>query len=66
VGKPDGKRILGRPTYRWEDSIKIDLQEVVWGLVWVDLTKSRNRWLAFVNEVMGFQVPLNSENLLTS
>jgi len=43
VGKPDGKRPLGRPRHRWEDSIKMDLQEVGWGMDWIDLAQDRDR-----------------------
>jgi hypothetical protein len=45
VGKPEGKRPRGRPRRRWEDNIKMDLQEVVWGCMnWIDLTQDRDRW----------------------
>jgi hypothetical protein len=47
VGKPDGKRPLRRPRSRWEDNIKIDLQEVVWGRGdWMELAQDRDRWRA--------------------
>jgi hypothetical protein len=53
VGKPEGKRPLGRPRLRWEDNIKIDLQEVGWGnMNWIDLAQDRNRWWALVNAVV--------------
>jgi len=58
MGKPEGKRPLGRPRLRWEDNKKMDLQEV--GCVdmdWIDLAQDRDRWLACVNAVMNFQVP---------
>jgi len=60
VGKPEGKRSLGRPRLRWEDNIKLDLQEIVCGvghIDWIDLAQERNRWRAFVNAVMNFRVP---------
>jgi len=58
VGKPEGKRPLGRPRRRWEDNIKMDLQEVVCGgMDWIELAQDRNRWLALVNAVMNLQVP---------
>jgi hypothetical protein len=57
VGKPEGKRPLGRPRRRWEDNIKIDLQEVVGGGDWMELAQDRDRWQALVNTVMNFQVP---------
>ena len=44
VGKPEGKRPLGRPRSRWEDNIKMDLQEVgCWGMAWIDLAQDRDR-----------------------
>ena len=53
-----GKRALGRPRHRWEDNIKMDLQEVGWrGKDWIDLAQDRNRWQALVNTVMNLQVP---------
>jgi len=58
VGKPDGRRTLGRPRLRWEDNIKIDLQEVGCGGVnWIDLGQDREMWLALVNAVMNLRVP---------
>jgi hypothetical protein len=56
VGKPEGKRPLGRPRRRWV--IKIDLGEVGWGDVdWTGLSKDRNRWRALVNSVLNLRVP---------
>jgi hypothetical protein len=50
VGRPEGKRPLGRPRRRWVDNIKMDLGEVGWGDVdWIGLAKDRNRWRAVVN-----------------
>jgi hypothetical protein len=58
VGKPEGKRPLERPKRRWEDNIKMDLQEVEYrGLEWTDVAQVRDRWRAFVNVVMKLQVP---------
>jgi len=58
VGKPEGKRPLGRPRHRWEDNIKMDLQEVGWGSMdWIDLAQDRDRWRALVNAGMNLQVP---------
>ena len=58
VGKPEGKRPLGRPRRRWEDNIKMDLQEVEGGCgKWVELAQDRDRWRALVNTVMNLQVP---------
>jgi hypothetical protein len=56
VGKPEGKRPLGRPKRRWEDIIKMDLQEVGWG-GWTDPAQDRDRWRALVNAVMNLRVP---------
>jgi hypothetical protein len=58
VGKPEGKRQLGRLRRRWVDNIRIDLGEVGWGDVdWIDLAKDRNRWRALVNSVLNLRVP---------
>jgi len=57
VGKPEGKRPLGRPRRRWEDSIKMDLREVGGGGDWMELAQDRDRWQALVNMVMNFRVP---------
>jgi hypothetical protein len=57
VGKPEGKRPLGRPRSRWEDNIKADLQEVVCGVMdWIGLAQDRDRWRALVNAVMNLQI----------
>ena len=56
VGKPDGKRPLGRPRRRWEDNIKMDLREVRGGGDWIELAQDRDRWRALVNTVMHFRV----------
>jgi len=58
VGKPEGKRPLGRPRHRWEDNIKMGLQEVGFGGIdWIQLSQDRDRWRALVNAVMNLQVP---------
>jgi hypothetical protein len=58
VGKPEGKRLLGRPRRRWEDNIKMDLQEVeCGGMDWIELAQDRDRWRALVNAVMNLRVP---------
>jgi len=57
VGKPEGKRPLGRPKRRWEDNIKRDLQEVgCGGIDWIDLAQGRDRWRAVVNAVKNLRV----------
>jgi hypothetical protein len=58
VGKPEGNRPLGKRRRRWEDNIKMDLQEVGCGGVdWIDLVQDRDRWRAVVNAVMNLGVP---------
>jgi hypothetical protein len=67
VVRPDGYSPLGRPWRRWEDHIKLDLQEMVWGgMDWVALAKDRERWRTLVNAVMNLRVPQNVRNFLTS
>jgi len=58
VGKPEGKRPLGRPMRRWEDNIKMDLQEVECeGMDWIELAHDRDSWRTLVNTVMNLRVP---------
>jgi hypothetical protein len=58
VGKPEGKRPLGRPRGRWVDLIRMDLEEVGWGDAdWIGLAQDRNRWRALVNLVLNLRVP---------
>jgi hypothetical protein len=58
VGKPEGKRPLGRPRRRWVDNIKMDLREIeLYGLDWIDLAQNRDQWRALVITVMNLRVP---------
>jgi hypothetical protein len=58
VGRPEGRRPLGRPRYRWEDNIKMDLREIRFGDVdWIHLARDRDTWRALVNTVANLQVP---------
>jgi hypothetical protein len=58
VGKPEGKRPLGRPRCWWEDNIKMDLRKIGWyGMDWIDLAQDRDQWRALLNTLMNFQVP---------
>ena len=58
VGKPEGKRPVRSPRRRWEDNIKMDLQEVgCGGMDWIELAPNRDRWRAFVNAAMNLRVP---------
>ena len=58
VGKPEGKRPLGRPRRRWVDNIRVDLQEVGCGYMnWIGLTQDRDRWRTLVSAVMNLRVP---------
>jgi hypothetical protein len=56
VGKPEGKRPLGRPRRRWVDNIKMDLREIGWdGIDWIDLVLDRDQWMTFVKAVMNLR-----------
>jgi hypothetical protein len=58
VGKPEGKRPLGRHRRRWEDNSRTDLREVGWGgMDWIDLAQDRDQWRVLVNKVMKLLVP---------
>jgi len=57
VGKPEGKRPLGRPRRRWEDNIKLALREVGGCGDWIELAQDRDRWRALVNTVMNLRFP---------
>jgi hypothetical protein len=67
VGKPEGNRPLGRPRRRWEDKIKIDLQEVGCGnMDWIELAQDMDSWRALVNAVMNLGVPWNAGYFMAS
>jgi hypothetical protein len=58
VGKPEGKRPLGRSRRRWVDNIKMDLREIGWvGVDWIDMAQDRDHWRALVNTVLNLRVP---------
>jgi hypothetical protein len=58
VGKPEGKRPLGRPSWRWADNIKMDLRGIILVRVdWIGLGQDRDKWRALVNSVLNFEVP---------
>jgi hypothetical protein len=58
LGKPEGRRPLGRPRRRWEDNIRMDLREVGCGCVeWMELAQDRDRWRALVSTVLNLRVP---------
>jgi hypothetical protein len=58
VGKPEGKRPLGRPRRRWVDNIKMDSREIGWDVMGlIDLAQDRDQWRALVNTVMNLRVP---------
>jgi hypothetical protein len=57
VGRPEGKRPLGRPRRRWVDNIKIDLREIRWdGMNWIDMAQDRDQWRALVNMALNLRV----------
>jgi hypothetical protein len=58
VGKPEGKRPLGRPRCRWVDNVQIDLRKMGWGdMDWLSLAQDRDQWRALVKTVMNLRVP---------
>ena len=67
VGKPEGKRPLGRPRRRWEDNIEMGFFQVVGrgGMDWIELAQDRDRWRGLVNAVVNFRFPQNAGNFLS-
>jgi hypothetical protein len=58
VGKPEGKRPLGKPRRKWVDNIKMNFREIRWDdMYWIDLAQDRDRWRALVNTVMSLRIP---------
>jgi hypothetical protein len=58
VGKPEGKRPVGRPRRKWVDDIKMNLREIGWdGMDWIELAQDRDQWRALVSTVMNLRVP---------
>jgi hypothetical protein len=67
VGKPEGKRPLGRPRPRSVGNIKMDLRDIGWdGMDWIDLAQDRGNWNAFVNTVMNLRILQNAGKFLSS
>jgi hypothetical protein len=65
VGKPEGKRPLGRPRPRWVGNIKIDLRDIEWdGVDWIDMAQSRDQWRALVNTVIELSVSIKCREVL--
>jgi hypothetical protein len=66
VGKAEGKRPLRRPRRRWVNNIKMNLRETGWGgMDWIGLAQDRDQWMALVNTVMNFRLPINVEKFLS-
>jgi hypothetical protein len=66
MGKPEGKRPLGRSRRRWVDKIKMDLRSIGWdGMNWIDLAQDGVQWRALVNSVMNLRVPQNTGKFLS-
>jgi hypothetical protein len=58
VGRPQGKRTLGRPRRRWVDNIKIDLREIgLDGMDWINLAQDKDQWRALVNKELNLRIP---------
>jgi hypothetical protein len=58
VGKPEGKRPLGRPKHRWMDNIKMNFREIGWSVMdWISMAQDRDQWRALVNTIMNLRIP---------
>ena len=57
VGKPDGKRLLGRPRRGWDDNINMNVREVGWDMEWIDLAQDRDKWRDLVKAVPNHLIP---------
>jgi hypothetical protein len=62
--RPEGRRPLGRPRRRWEDNIKMNLQDLGWGIDWIQLAKGRDKWRALVNAVMSLRFSIKCGEFL--
>jgi hypothetical protein len=67
IGKPEGKRQLRRPIFKWTYNIKIDCRGIIWGSKnWIDVAQDRGWWRALVNTVLNLRVPYNAVKFLSS
>jgi hypothetical protein len=67
VGKPEVKKPVGRRRLKWEDNIKMDLRETVWGsMLWINLAQDRDKWRVLVSTVMDLRVPYNVRKFWSS
>jgi hypothetical protein len=58
VGRPEGRKLLGKPVHRWEDSVKMDLRKIgIYGANWMQLAQDRAWWQIFLNTMMNLRVP---------
>jgi hypothetical protein len=66
MGRPEGRKPLGRPRLRWEDITEMNLQKTEWRMNWIAVAQDRDTWRALVNAVMKFLFPYSTGNFLTS